>query len=109
MTLFIYFCNFGIDILSSNIFDVLERNIYENKKNKEIQLRDAMKELWKKEGCSFLIVYLFNFLTGMEAFFHPETKRFDFGVPKGYRDTLASFSIFKQRYIPWLSTTTKRL
>ena len=46
-----YFCNFGIDILHSSIFGILEKLIRQNKdKEKEVQLREAMKELWQTEG-----------------------------------------------------------
>jgi UTP-glucose-1-phosphate uridylyltransferase len=46
----IYFCNFGIDVLTPAIFSILERNAKQNKDKREIQLRDAMKELWRTEG-----------------------------------------------------------
>lgn len=46
----IYFCNFGIDVLTPSVFEILERNILQRKGDQEVQLREAMKTLWKSEG-----------------------------------------------------------
>ena len=48
-----YLCNFGIDLLTPTLFDILEHN-YRHRivTHGEIQLRDAMTEMIKQEGMS---------------------------------------------------------
>ena len=48
-----YLCNFGIDLLTPLLFDILDYN-YRHRvvTHGEIQLRDAMAEMIKQEGMS---------------------------------------------------------
>ena len=68
-----YLGNFGIDVLTPGIFDVLERMIAETPPDSEIQLRDGMDELIRSEGMLGYIV---------------EGERFDIGTPSEYLKSL---------------------
>ena len=68
-----YLGNFGIDVLSPSVFDVLERMIAETPSEREVQLRDAMDELIRSEGMLGYIV---------------EGERFDIGTPSEYLRSL---------------------
>jgi UTP--glucose-1-phosphate uridylyltransferase len=72
-----YLGNFGIDLLTPSIFDILEGMIARTPLDREIQLRDAMDELIRSEGMLGYIV---------------EGERFDIGSPAEYLKTLIQWS-----------------
>jgi UTP--glucose-1-phosphate uridylyltransferase len=68
-----FLCFFGLQVLTPAIFDVLEENIRNNKReNGEIQLTTAQAELAGREGA-----------IGIEV----NGRRFDMGTPQGYVET----------------------
>lgn len=73
-----YLCNFGIDVLTPRIFEILAYNIRnEVRQRGEFQLRDAMETLMKKEGMYACLV---------------EGERYDIGTPQEYVKTIANFA-----------------
>ncbi len=82
-----YLCHFGIDLLTSLLFDILDYN-YRNKilTHGEIQLRDAMSEMVRQEGMYGFCVAGNRYDTG-----NPQellTTTYAFGLHGPYRDTL---------------------
>jgi len=72
-----YLCNFGIDVLTSRIFEILEYNIrHDIRQRGEFQLRDAMETLMQQEGLYACVV---------------EGERYDIGVPQEFVKTVARF------------------
>jgi len=72
-----YFAVFGQYILTSDVFDALEKNILEGKMEKgEFQLTDALNKVSKEFG--------------MEAFV-PEGKSYDIGIPLAYKNTIMEY------------------
>ena len=74
-----YLCNFGIDLLTPLLFDILDYN-YKNRivTHGEIQLRDAMAEMIKQEGMSGYRV---------------AGKRYDTGNPRELLRTVNAFGL----------------
>lgn len=68
-----YLGNFGIDVLTPGIFDVLERMIAETPTDQEVQLRNGMDELIGSEGMLGYVV---------------DGERFDIGAPLEYLRSL---------------------
>ncbi len=78
-----YLCNFGIDVLTPRIFDILEYNIRNNIRLRgEFQLRDAMETLMQKDGMYACLV---------------KGERYDIGTPQEFVKTVANFA-FKNTY-----------
>lgn len=75
----IYLCNFGIDLLTPLLFDILKYNCKHGTRTKgEIQLRDAMEELMRQEelyGCLM------------------QGDRYDIGIPQNLLKTLMAFGL----------------
>ena len=72
-----YLCNFGIDVLTPGITDILDYNIKNDIRQRgEFQLRDAMETLIENEG---LYAYEVN------------GQRYDIGVPEEFIKTVATF------------------
>ena len=72
-----YLCNFGIDLLTPLLFDVLDYNYKHNIRTKgEIQLRDAMGTVMNQEG-------MFGYLV--------QGHRYDTGIPQNLLRTIATF------------------
>lgn len=73
-----YYAVFGQYILTGEVFEILDRNVKENKLSKgEIQLTDALIEVCGKFGMKALV---------------PNGKSFDLGNPEAYIDTFKSFA-----------------
>ncbi len=74
-----YLCNFGIDLLNPLLFDILDYN-YKHRivTHGEIQLRDAMSEMIKREGMSGYRV---------------AGKRYDTGNPQDLLKTVNAFGL----------------
>lgn len=74
-----YLCNFGIDVLTSEIFDVIGHNVRNNVRQRgEFQLRDAMETLMEREG-----LYAYEV----------DGQRYDIGIPEEFVRTVASFGL----------------
>lgn len=74
-----YLCNFGIDVLTSGIFDVIGYNIRNNIRQRgEFQLRDAMETLMEREG-----LYAYEV----------DGQRHDMGIPEEFIRTVVSFGL----------------
>ena len=74
-----YLCNFGIDILTSTIFDIIGYNIKNNIRQRgEFQLRDAMETLMAREG-----LYAYEV----------DGQRYDIGIPEEFIKTVFSFGL----------------
>lgn len=75
-----YLCNFGIDLLNPLLFDILDYN-YRHRivTHGEIQLRDAMSEMIKREGMSG---------------YHVAGKRYDTGNPQDLLKTVNAFGLY---------------
>jgi len=72
-----YLCNFGIDVLTPRIFEILDYNIRNDIRLRgEFQLRDAMETLMEKEGMYARLV---------------AGERYDIGTPQEYVKTVANF------------------
>ncbi len=74
-----YLCNFGIDLLNPLLFDILDYN-YRHRivTHGEIQLRDAMSEMIKREGmCGYRVA----------------GKRYDTGNPQDLLKTVNAFGL----------------
>ncbi len=71
-----YLCNFGIDILTSRIFEILEYNIrHDIRQRGEFQLRDAMETLMQQDGMYACVV---------------KGERYDIGTPQEFIKTATS-------------------
>lgn len=78
-----YLCNFGIDVLTPEIMDILDYNIKNDIRQRgEFQLRDAMETLIEKEG---LYAYEVN------------GQRYDIGVPEEFIKTVTTFGLKSRR------------
>ena len=74
-----YLCNFGIDLLTPPLFDVLDYNYKHGVRTRgEIQLRDAMGEVMRQEG---MYGYLMH------------GNRYDIGVPQNFIKTVTAFGL----------------
>jgi UTP--glucose-1-phosphate uridylyltransferase len=74
-----YLCNFGIDLLTPLLFDVLDYNYRHNIRTKgEIQLRDAMGEVMRQEG-------MYGYLM--------RGNRYDTGIPQNLIRTITAFGL----------------
>ena len=74
-----YLCNFGIDLLNPLLFDILDYNYrHQIVTHGEIQLRDAMSEMIKREG-----MYGYQ-IAG---------KRYDTGNPQDLLKTMNAFGL----------------
>jgi UTP--glucose-1-phosphate uridylyltransferase len=72
-----YLCNFGIDVLTPQIFAILEYNIrYDIRHRGEFQLRDAMANLMQQDGLYACVV---------------KGERYDIGIPREFIKTVARF------------------
>jgi len=79
----VYLCNFGIDVLTPRIFDILEYNIRNNIRLRgEFQLRDAMETLIQKDGMYACLV---------------KGERYDIGTPQEFVKTVANFGAHSQK------------
>jgi UTP--glucose-1-phosphate uridylyltransferase len=77
-----YLCNFGIDVLTPRIFEILEYNIRHNiRQHGEFQLRDAMETLIQREGLYACVV---------------KGERYDIGIPQEFVKTVACFGKFSR-------------
>ena len=78
-----YLCNFGIDVLTPRIFEILEYNIRHNIRQRgEFQMRDAMETLMQQDGLYACIV---------------KGERYDIGIPQEFVRTVARFGEFFQK------------
>lgn len=74
-----YLCNFGIDLLTPLLFDVLDYNYKHSIRTKgEIQLRDAMGEVMRQEG-------MYGYLV--------QGNRYDTGIPQNLIKTITAFGL----------------
>ncbi len=74
-----YLCNFGIDLLTPRLFDILEHHYRDNiVTHGEIQLRDAMAELIRREGMGGYRV---------------AGRRYDTGNPQELLKTVLAFAV----------------
>jgi len=73
-----YLCNFGIDVLTPKLLDILDYNVKNDIRSRgEFQLRDAMGTLIEHEG---LFAY------------EVDGQRYDIGVPEEFAKTITAFS-----------------
>lgn len=73
-----YYSVFGQYILTPSVFELLARNIMENRREKgEFQLTAVLEEVRSMEGMIALV---------------PRGKRYDIGMPDAYQNTMATFS-----------------
>ena len=78
-----YLCNFGIDVLTPRIFEILEYNIrHDIRQREEFQLRDAMETLMRQDGLYACIV---------------KGERYDIGIPQEFVKTVARFGKFSRK------------
>jgi UTP--glucose-1-phosphate uridylyltransferase len=74
-----YLCNFGIDLLTPLLFDVLDYNYKHGIRTKgEIQLRDAMGGVMRQEG-------MYGYLM--------QGNRYDIGIPQHFIQTVMAFGL----------------
>ncbi|HIE26360.1 TPA: UTP--glucose-1-phosphate uridylyltransferase [Candidatus Poribacteria bacterium] len=78
-----YFCNFGIDVLAPQIFEILEYNIRHDIRHRgEFQLREAMATLMQQDGLYACVV---------------KGERYDIGIPQEFVKTVARFGEFSRK------------
>jgi UTP--glucose-1-phosphate uridylyltransferase len=74
-----YLCNFGIDLLTPLLFEVLAYNYKHGIRTQgEIQLRDAMGEVMRQEG-------MYGYLV--------QGNRYDIGIPQNFIQTITAFGL----------------
>ncbi|MFQ6042646.1 MAG: sugar phosphate nucleotidyltransferase [Candidatus Poribacteria bacterium] len=78
-----YLCNFGIDVLTPRIFEILEYNIrHDIRQRGEFQLRDAMETLMRQDGLYACVV---------------KGERYDIGIPQEFVKTVACFGDYSPK------------
>ena len=72
-----YYCVFGQYVLTPKVFELLERNIREGRKNgSEYELTGVLQEICQTDG-----------MMGYRV----DGKRYDIGIPQAYRETVSTF------------------